>query len=312
MAVTDRAVAAAMTDAGAPVAGEVSTVAGRELVGILGRRPLIVTGMPARPLDSGSLAECAEQLRGSVDAVLSGDSGRARVQYPPSYRAALIRREGLRAWLGVNARDRNRTALHEELAALAAADVGAVHCVTGDHTALGHRADARAVFDLEGTTLVPAARSLGLLTSVAESPAAPPRDRRAARTVQKQRAGAQLCLPQYVGEVSELAEFIDETRVAGGTLPFLAGVPVVIDHDGARVLASFPGTVLPPGYLDEVLSASDPFTTGVRLAVELGTRLLAVEGVAGIVAAGGATPGSEVRYARALAAIGRELGGGAR
>lgn len=290
---------------------EVSTAAGRELVALMERRPVVVTGLPARPMDASSIRTSADILRGSVDAVLSGDSGRARVQFPPSYRAELIRRDGLRAWLGVNCRDRNRVALEGELAALAEAGAAAVHCVTGDHTDTGDRPDAKPVFDLEGTTLVPLARRLGLLVSVAESPASPPVERRAARTVEKERAGAQLVLPQYSGEVAELSDFIAETRAAGGTAPFLPGVPVVIDHEGARVLTSFAAAILPAGYVESILEASDPFTAGVRASVALATRLLALDGVSGVVAAGGAREGQEEEFARALALIGHELGGGA-
>jgi methylenetetrahydrofolate reductase (NADPH) len=289
---------------------DISTAAGRELVALMQQRPVIVSGLPARPMDASSIAACADILRGNVDAVLSGDSGRARVQFPPSYRAELIRRNGLRAWLGVNCRDRNRVALEGELAALAEAGVAAVHCVTGDHTDTGDRPDAKPVFDLEGTSLVPLARRLGLLVSVAESPASPPVERRAARTVEKQHAGAQLVLPQYSGEVSELADFIAETSAAGGTMPFFPGVPVVIDHEGARVLSSFAAAILPRGYVESILEASDPFAAGVRASVELATRLLGVEGVAGVGAAGGARVGQEEQFARALALIGHELGGG--
>jgi 5,10-methylenetetrahydrofolate reductase len=294
-----------------PHSDEVSTVAGRELLAVMAERQVIVTGMPARPMDSGSIQACSDILLGKVDAVLSGDSGRARVQFPPSYRAELIRRSGLRALLGVNCRDRNRVALEGELAALAEADVAAVLCVTGDHTDTGDRPDAKPVFDLEGTKLVPLARRLGLLTAVAESPASPPVERRAPRLVEKQLAGAQLCLPQYSGEVSELADFIAETREAGGTMPFFPGVPVVIDHDGARVLASFAAAILPKGYVESILESSDPFTAGVRASVALAQKLLGLDGVSGVVAAGGAKVGQEEEFARALALIGRELGGGA-
>jgi hypothetical protein len=131
----------------------------------------------------------AEALIGSVDAVLSGDAGRSRVQFPPSYRATLIGATGLRVWMGFNARDRNRTALERELLSLRALGVAGVHCVTGDHTQTGDRPDARPVFDLESTTTLPRAAALGLLTSFAESPAAPPIAERGARVAEKQRAG---------------------------------------------------------------------------------------------------------------------------
>lgn len=286
------------------------TVAGRELVQLMGRRPVVVTGIPSRPLDRGSLEECAALLVGSADAVLSGDSGRARVQYSPTYRAELLRREGLRAWLGVNCRDRNAIALEQELEGLAAAGAAAVHLVTGDHTRSGDRPDARPVFDLEGTMLLPLARARGLLSSTAESPGSPPTARRAARVVEKHRAGAQLCLPQYAGEVPELAEFIDQVRGLGCDIPFLPGVPLLVDREGAQVLASFSGSLLPRGYAAGVLEARDPWAAGIRAAIALGEQFAGLEGVAGVVVAGGARPGGEADYCRALAEVARALGGG--
>ena len=111
-------------------------------------RPIVVADLPERSLDSDSVRRAASALAGHADAVLFGDAGWARVQLPPSYRAGLVAREGIRAWAGLNCRDRNRVALEGELAALA--ELGAlVHCVTGDHTQLGNRPDAQPVFDLD-------------------------------------------------------------------------------------------------------------------------------------------------------------------
>ena len=144
------------------------------MAALLDRRQVVVADFPARALDARSLARCARILSGSVDATLAGDSGSARVQYSPSLRASLIRREGLAVWSGVNCRDRNRVALEGELAGLAEVGVAGVHCVTGDHTRTGDRPDAEPVFDLDSTELAALARAAGHLVSVAESPAAPP------------------------------------------------------------------------------------------------------------------------------------------
>ncbi|MFT4306477.1 MAG: methylenetetrahydrofolate reductase C-terminal domain-containing protein [Microbacterium sp.] len=289
---------------------EIATAAGRELRTLAARRKLVLTGLPARAMDADSLAACADILTGNVDAVLSGDSGRARVQFPPSYRAELIRRSGLRAWLGVNCRDRNRVALEGELAGILDAGAAGVLCVTGNHTDSGHRPDAQPVFDLEGTRLVPLARRLGLFTGAAASPGAPPLRRRAARFAEKVAAGAQLGLLQYAGEARQVAEFVEEVHALGARVPFLPGVPVVIDHDGARLLGTFESAVLPAGYVERILDARDPYAEGIAAAIDYGRQLLEVDGVAGVVAAGGASFGQERRFSQALARISRELGGG--
>lgn len=281
-----------------------------DLLALAAHRPVVVSALPSRALDAESITESAEIMRGTVDAVLAGDSGRSRVQFPPAYRAHLIQAAGLPAWVGVNCRDRNRVALEGELAALAHVGVAGVHAVTGDHTLTGDRPDARAVFDLESTEVVALARELGITVSVAESPASPPVALRAARLAQKVRAGAQLCFPQYCGDADDVRRFIDDARAAGADVPFVPGVPVVIDRAGALMLASFAAAVLPTGYVEAILAARDPYQAGIAAAIDYAEQLLEIDGVVGVLPAGGPTPGTETAFAHALASIGKALGAG--
>ncbi|WP_409048180.1 methylenetetrahydrofolate reductase C-terminal domain-containing protein [Microbacterium sp. HA-8] len=288
----------------------VATTAGRDVLDILARRPLIMTGFPARAMVRDDIARTADELRGRADAVLSGDAAGSRTQYPPAYRAVLMTNAGMRAWMGINARDRNRVALEGELAALQDIGVAGVHCVTGDHTRTGDRPDAQPVFDLEGTTLLPLARAQGLATSFAESPDAPPAALRGQRVREKEQAGGMLCLTQYCGDAEHVASFIERGRQAGTVAPVLPGVPLVVDRAGAELLASFHAATLPTGYVHALFAARDVRREGIRLAIEYGRSLLAVPGVSGVVVAGGVQPGDEQAYARALATVAAELGGG--
>lgn len=291
---------------GPAVSGPVSP-AGAALLATAGTRPLVISGMPAAPLSAASIEQCGELLRGRVDAVLAGDAATSRVQFPPAYRAQLIQQQGLAVWAGLNCRDRNRVALEGELAALAHAGVAAVHCVTGDHPASGRRPDAQPVFDLESTELVPLARDLGLLVSVAESPTAPPVGHRAARLAEKATAGAQLAMLQYCGEAEDVAAFAGAVRATGAVLPLLPGVPVIVDRAGAELLASFAGAVLPRGFVEPVLAAADPYAAGVAAAVRYSRELVQVDGVAGVVLTGGIGLGADTLLARAFAEIAGEL-----
>lgn len=273
----------------------------------LAMRQIVVADFPARALDAGSLAECAEALRGTVDAVLAGDSGRERVQFPPAYRTALIRAEGVEVWSGFTCRDRNRVAMEAELAALAHAGVSGVHCVTGDHTNTGSRPDAQPVFDLDSTQAASLARAAGHLVSVAEAPATPPVERRPERLLEKERAGAEICFVNHAGGVEPVAEFIAAAQSLGSRLGFIPCIPIVLDHESAELLQSFTTLVLPPGYLDRILAAADPRAEGIAAAVELGRGFLALDGVVGVNLSGGTQAGGELGFARALAEIGREL-----
>ncbi len=268
---------------------------------------VVVADFPARALDVDSLLGCAEVLRGSVDAVLVGDSGGARVQFPPTHRALLIQQAGLPVWAGVNCRDRNRVALEGEIAALATLSVAGVHCVTGDHTDTGHRPDAAPVFDLDSTRLAALARSEGHLVSVAESPATPPLAARPARLGEKVKAGADVCFVNHCGGAEAVADFIAAVHPAARPGAFLPCVPVVLDAGSAALLQSFPSLVLPAGYLERILAAADPCAEGIRAAVELSSQMLSVPGVRGVNLSGGPAHGAEVHFAAALAEIGAAL-----
>ncbi len=286
--------------------GEAPALPGPQpMLDLLATRPVVLAELPTAPLDRAALLRSADLLAGCVDAVLLGDHPGARVQFPPSYRALLLRDRGVGVWAGLNCRDRNRVALEGELAALADARVAAVHCVTGDHTALGHRPDAAPVFDLDATRLAAAARAAGLLVSVAESPCGPPAERRPARLAEKVRAGAQVCIVNHAGGAGPVAAFVE----AGPDIPYVACVPVVLGAGQARLLAAFPGLVLPQGFLAGIVDAPDPAAAGIAAAVRLAEELLAVPGVRGVDLGAVPIPGEEETTARALATIARALRG---
>ena len=274
---------------------------------LLETRRIVVADFPARALDPRSLEDCVAEMVGPVDAVLSGDAGPARVQFAPTYRARLIADAGILPFIGVNCRDRNRVALEGELAGLAHAGAGVVHCVTGDHTETGSRPDAQPVFDLDSTELAALARAAGHLVSVGESPTTPPIDRRAARLREKEKAGAELCFVNHCGGAEPVARFIAEARELGSTSRFIPCIPVVLDEGSAQLLRTFTTLVLPPGYLEGILCAADPREAGIAAAVELSRAMLAIDGVAGVDLSGGAAPGRETTHARDLAEIARRL-----
>ncbi len=277
-----------------------------ELAATLERGGVVVGDLPARPLDRESLRECAAILDG-LDAVLSGDTPTHRVQFPPSYRATLIHDAGAVAWVGLNARDRNRVALEAELAALADLGVAAVHCVTGDHPRSGSRPDAAPVFDVDSTTLTSMARARGLLVSVAETPVAPPAHERPRRLLSKEHAGAEVCFIDHAGGVETVAAFVRSCRELGSQAAMIACVALVCDAGSLAQIDSFQVPALPREARDRILTAADPRQAGIGFAVELGRRLLDTGAVAGINLSGAPSPGGELAYAEALAQAAQEL-----
>ena len=274
---------------------------------LLATRQIVVADFSARALDAESTIECAQILAGSVDAVLAGDRGPARVQFPPAYRASLIQAAGIAVWSGFNCRDRNRVAMEGELAALAHVGVAGVHCVTGDHTNTGSRPDATPVFDLDSTELAFLARAEGHLVSVAEAPATPPVERRPERLLEKFNAGAEICFVNHAGGAAPVREFIRRAQDLGAAMGFIPCIPIVVDRESAELLRTFTTLVLPDGYLERILAATDVRAEGIAAAVELGREFMSIDGVVGVDLSGGAGPGRELWFHEALAEIGRAL-----
>jgi len=281
----------------------------RELLAQAARRPLVVVDLPAAPLDGDAQRAAAATVAGHVDAALLGDAPWARVQLSPVLRAMQVAQEGVRPWPVLTCRDRNRVALEGELAALREVGVAAVHCVTGDHTTLGHRADAAAVFDLDSTRLAALAAGFGLVVSVAESPAAPPVDERPRRLAAKAACGARICFVDHSGGPEAVADFVAEARALDDSVRFIACVPVATSGAALARLRAFARHGLPEATITAV-DAPDPVGAGVRAAVQAAEALLDISGVDGVDLSAPAGPGEELSIAAALALAGDALGGG--
>jgi 5,10-methylenetetrahydrofolate reductase len=282
----------------------------RELASLFERRPVVCVDLLADPLSVDALRAAAAAVAGHADAALLGDAPWARVQLPPVLRAQVVAAEGVRPWASLTCRDRNRAALEGELAGLAAIGVPAVHCVTGDHPLLGDRPDAAPVFDLDSTRLAALAAGSGMVVSVAESPSAPPRERRPARMAAKAAAGAHVCFVNHAAEPGEVEDFVAALHELAPGVRCVVCVPLVVSEAGLERIAAFvPGAVVPLATM-AAAGGRDPVGSAVRVAVGTAERLLAIEGVDGIDLSAAAGPGEELRVAGALALAADALGGG--
>jgi methylenetetrahydrofolate reductase (NADPH) len=241
----------------------------------------VLTDLTVRPYDPESVRQVVGVLAPVSDGLLAGEH-QNRPDLPPTLFAQEVLAAGGRPWTTLACRDRNRLVLEQELAGLAAVGVDGVLCVTGDGRGPGVRPGVTQVFDLDGTRLAALAAAAGLCAAVPEAPDAPPLDVRPQRVLQKQRAGAQLCVLNHVAGVQRLATFVAAARAAGATLPFVAAVAVYTDERSARLLQRFPGLHLDDAQVERVLAAADPVAAGIAAAVDEARALLAVPGVVGV------------------------------
>lgn len=272
------------------------------------RGPVVLTDLSTAPYDAESVRRVVEVLAPVSDALLAGEHAN-RPDVPPTMMAARVHAAGGRLWTTLACRDRNRVVLEQELAGLADLGVDGVLCVTGDARGPGVRPGVSQVFDLDGPRLAALAARTGLAVAVPEAPEAPPVAARPARVVEKQRAGAQLCVLNHVRTPARVAAFVAAARAAGATLPFVAGVAVYTDERSARVLQRFPGLQLDDERVERVLASPDPRAAGIAAAVEEAQALLAVDGVVGVNLSGLGSGRGEDDGAQVKAAVARELGG---
>jgi len=180
--------------------------------------PLILTDFSSEPYSVRMLTTVARTLASSCDAVLVGEH-QDRPDFPPTLLASMLQDTGVRPWMTLACRDRNRIVLEEELSGLRQLGVDAVLCVTGDARAYDIRPDVTQVFDLDGPRLAALAVSIGIAAAVPETPAAPPRHLRAARLAQKQRAGAAVAVLNHDTVASVTAFMSDAVPGKCGRVP---------------------------------------------------------------------------------------------
>jgi 5,10-methylenetetrahydrofolate reductase len=242
--------------------------------------PRILTDFSSEPYSVPMLRSVAATLVSSCDAVLVGEH-QDRPGFPPALLASMLRDAGLRPWLTLACRDRNRIVLEQELTALRHLGMEAVLCVTGDARAYDVRPDVTQVFDLDGPRLAALAASIGLSAAVPETPAAPPRRLRAFRLAQKQRAGAAVAVLNH-DTVASVTRFMADAEQAGVTIPVIASVAVFTDEVSAAALSGLPGLELDPDVRRHVLDAPDPVEAGIAAAAREARALLGIPGVAGV------------------------------
>jgi methylenetetrahydrofolate reductase (NADPH) len=268
--------------------------------------PLVLTDLSTPAADAATLTATAAILAPSCDAVLVGDH-QDRPDFPPSLLARLIADCGVRPWVTLACRDRNRIVLEQELHGLGYDALATVLCVTGDGRAFDVRPDITQVFDLDGTRLAALATSMGLPVAVAESPNAPPIDLRPARLVQKQRAGAGIAVLNHVRYAADVGRFLTAARSFGLSIPVIASVTVFTDARSATVLTALPGLEIDPAVVEAVVTAPDPVAAGINMALAEARSLLAIDGVAGVNLSGMASARGTAHAAEVQAEIGHRI-----
>src|SRR5262249_27603776 len=129
---------------------------------LLRARQFVITAEITPPVscDADDLLRKALPLAGLADAVNVTDGASARAHLSAPIAAALLARAGVEPILQFTCRDRNRIALQADLMGAAACGVRNILCRPGDAPKAGDQPQAKAVFDVDSTTLTAMARDL--------------------------------------------------------------------------------------------------------------------------------------------------------
>jgi methylenetetrahydrofolate reductase (NADPH) len=257
---------------------------------------------PPRGADPKAVGRKVGPLRGWVDAVNVTDNAGAHVRMAAWAGSLLAVQAGVEPVMQVTCRDRNRLALQSDLLAAAALGIPNVLLMTGDHPRYGDHPDAKPVFDLDGTGLIRAARTMrdeGLLLSgrplsarpdwligAVESPFAPPAQQRAAIFGRRVAAGAQFVQTQFVFDVAAFARWLAEVRDLGldERCWILAGVGPVRSLRALSHLRGLPGVYIPEevGRRLGAVPAGRAAEEGLVMCAELIEQVRQIPGVSGV------------------------------
>jgi methylenetetrahydrofolate reductase (NADPH) len=118
-------------------------------------------------------------------------------------------------------------------------------------------------------------------------------------------AGANLCFVNHAGSGQAVGDFVARARALGADVPFIACVVVITTPEDARQISGFRNLVLPDGYLEGILNASDTRKAGIAAAITLGEAMLAQPGVRGLNLSSVPEPGRELELAEDLSEVAR-------
>ncbi len=255
--------------------------------------------VPPRSVDAEAVRAQARALIGFADAANVTDSPTSSAHMSAVAGSAFVAGEGMEPVLQLACRDRNRIAITGDLLGGWALGARNLLCLTGDPVSAGDEPEAREVHDLtvldlvryavrlragevelRGQTVGPAPK---YFVGVADVPLAPTYD--PARLEKKADAGADFVQTQIVYDVDALGEWAEAIRGRGlfERMFVLIGVAPPRSAASARFMREhLPGVVVPDSVIERLEQAEDPAEEGVRLTVDIVTRLRTIDGISGV------------------------------
>lgn len=208
--------------------------------------------------DEKMIRESGRNLSKSVDAIMLPDNQKGRVALSSLAGAVLLSQLGHEAIMHMACRDRNRIALESDLIGAYALGIRNVVCLSGDHSLLGNRPEAKAVYDLDSLQLIALVKRLQdswpMYVGAVENPFADPEAFRVARLEKKFMAGADFVLTQVIFDLDRFLQFMERVRARGlqSKGKIIASLMVLNSGYRIRELARTPGIWIPPSVVESI------------------------------------------------------------
>ena len=256
---------------------------------------------PPQHADPEAVRKKCKNFLGFVDAVNLTDSQSAIVRMASISSAIIVMLEGLEPVIQMTCRDRNRIAIQSDILGAAAFGIKNILCLSGDHMTTGNHPQAKAVYDLDSTSLIAMVKAMRdeklfqcgeemkveprMFIGGAANPFAEPFDWRVTRLEKKIKAGADFVQTQAIFDMQRFEEFMTEVRERElhKQVFIIAGVLPARSAKALSYMANeVPGMRVPEEFLKRMEDAEDPQEEGVNICAELIRQVRDIEGVAGV------------------------------
>jgi methylenetetrahydrofolate reductase (NADPH) len=275
--------------------------------GVLERRlragEFVITAEITPPLsaDPQALLDIALPLRGVADAVNLTDGASARAHLDVLTAAGILVRAGIEPVLQLTCRDRNRIALQSMLVGAAAQGVRNILSLRGDDPAAGDQPEAKAVFDMDSTTLLTTAKAIrdraelphgqpvggkaDFFLGAADTPIEPAPDWKPEGLKRKLKAGAQFVQTQFCldpGVVRRYIERLGEHQLTEQLFILIGLAPLASARSARWIRQHLYGSIVPEALIERLEAAADQKLEGHRICIELMQQMQQIAGVAGV------------------------------
>jgi len=239
---------------------------------------------PPKGIDTASILEDAELIRGRVDGINVTDLQSSVMRLGSLAVCVQLKQKGFEPVFQMTCRDRNRLALQSDLLSAAAFGIENVLILTGDHTTLGDHPEAKPVFDLDSVQLLQVAKDLRngfdmkgnklegaaprLCLGAVVNPCADPIEPQIIKMEKKIEAGAQFFQTQAIYDIRLFEDFLNKSKHL--KVPILGGIILLKSAVMARFMNKFvAGISVPDCLIKEVEEAKDKVAKSVEIAARL-------------------------------------------